>query len=408
MGAQGFSGIHQIMKLALIRRRFAATGGAELYLQRLLDALVAGGHEVHLFAEAWDQPPKGVQFHAVDATGSRAMGPVNFARRVDAMLSAEKFDCVFSLERTLKQDVYRAGDGLHREWLAARRKYAPWWKRPLIGLGGFHRNMLELEAQTLNPANTGRIIVNSNMVEREILSHFDFPTAKIHLVRNGIDVERFQNARRTDARQKFGFDKNDFVCLFVGSGQERKGLNHVLRTTTAVEEVRESLTDLQTEHLASERLHGSDWQLDLPANLAPTRPLKTLVIGKINRPSGNWDNVIFAGPRPDVETACAAADLFLFLPIYEPSSNVVCEALASGLPVITTACNGASELIEQRVNGSVIQRPDDISAALTETLYWMSARHHHLPTTDLNQLSLERNVAETMTILERAVADKQK
>lgn len=396
------------MKLALIRRRYAATGGAELYLQRLLDALSAGGHEVHLFAEAWEAPPKGVQFHAVEAGGSRANRPLNFARRVEEMVGASKFDCVFSLERTLKQDVYRAGDGLHREWLAARKKYAPWWKRPFIGLGAFHRNMLALEARTLDPANTGRIIVNSNMVEREILRHFNFPAARIHLVRNGIEVDRFQNARRTEARQQFGLDKNDFVCLFVGSGQERKGLKHVLRTTAAVEEVRESLQDMQAEHLAAERLHGSDWQIDLPAKLAPTRTVKTLVIGKLKRPSGSWNNVIFAGPHQDVEHAYAAADLFLFLPIYEPSANVVCEALASGLPVITTACNGASELIEQRVNGSVIQRPDDISAALMETLYWMSVRHHHLPTTNLTQLALERNVAETITILERAAADKQK
>jgi UDP-glucose:(heptosyl)LPS alpha-1,3-glucosyltransferase len=396
------------MKLALIRRRFAATGGAELYLQRLLDALVAGGHEVHLFAEAWENPPPGVRFHTVEAGGSRAERPVNFAHRVQTMLSADKFDCIFSLERTLKQDVYRAGDGLHREWLAARRKYAPWWKKPFIGLGGFHRNMLDLEAQTLDPANTGRVIVNSAMVEREILRNFGFPSDRIHLVRNGVEVERFQSARRADARQQFGFDKNDFICLFVGSGQERKGLKNVLRTTAAVDEVREALSELGSEHLTAERLSGTDWQLDLAPKLAPTRPLKTLVVGKVQRPSGSWRNVRFAGPRKDVETAYAAADLFLFLPIYEPSSNVVCEALASGLPVITTACNGASELIEQRVNGSVIQRPDDISAALMETLYWMSVRHHHLPAVSLAELSLERNVAETLTILERAAADKQK
>ncbi|HEY1173991.1 MAG TPA: glycosyltransferase family 4 protein [Verrucomicrobiae bacterium] len=396
------------MKLALIRRRFAATGGAELYMQRLLEALNGGGHEVHLFAEAWEKPPQGVQFQPVEVNGSRADRPVNFAKRVQEMLAASKFDCVFSLERTLKQDVYRAGDGLHSEWLAARKKYAPWWKKPFIGMGAFHRNMLELEKRTFDPANTGRVIVNSNMVEREILRNFAYPQARIHLVRNGIEVDRFQNTRRTEARQQFGFDKNDFVCLFVGSGQERKGLRHVLRTTSAVEEVREALKELPTDLLTAERLHGCDWQLDLPPKLAPARPLKTLVVGKIRRPSGNWKNVLFAGPSKDVENAYAAADLFLFLPIYEPSSNVVCEALASGLPVITTACNGASELIEQRVNGSVIQRPDDISAALMETLYWMSARHHHLPSTNLAQLSLERNVAETMTILERTIGDKQK
>lgn len=396
------------MKLALIRRRFAATGGAELYLQRLLEALVGGGHEVHLFAEAWENPPRGVQFHAVEVTGSRAERPLNFALRVNTMVSATKFDCVFSLERTIKQDVYRAGDGVHREWLEARRKYAPWWKRLFIGLGGFHRNMMDLEAKTFDPANTGRIIVNSTMVEKEILQNFGFPSDRIHLVRNGVEVERFQSARRTEARQQFGFDKNDFVCLFVGSGQERKGLRNVLRTVAVVDEVREALSELGSEHLTTERIAGADWQIDLPPKMAPTRPLKTLVVGKLQRPTGNWRNVLFAGPRKDVETAYAAADLFLFLPIYEPSSNVVCEALASGLPVITTACNGASELIQHRVNGSVIERPDDISAALQETLFWMSVRHHHLPAASLAELSLERNVAETLTILERAAADKQR
>jgi glycosyltransferase involved in cell wall biosynthesis len=172
--------------------------------------------------------------------------------------------------------------------------------------------------------------------------------------------------------------------------------------------VREALSELGTEHLTAERLSGTDWQIDLPPKLAPVRPLKTLVVGKVNRPSGGWHNAQFIGPRADVENAYAAADLFLFLPIYEPASNVVYEALASGLPVITSACNGAAELIQHRVNGSVIERPDDISSALMETLHWMSVRHHHLPAAGLGELSLERNVAETLTILERSVADKQK
>lgn len=395
------------MKLALIRRRYAATGGAELYLQRLLEALTGGGHEVHLFAEDWQVAPKEVQFHAVPAKGSRADRPVNFAKQVDQLLAQSKFDCVFSLERTLRQDVYRAGDGLHREWLKARQQYAPWWKRFFVGKGAFHRNMLVLEAQTFDPANTRRIIVNSDMVRQEILHHFKFPDERIHLVRNGVDVDRYQNARRAEARQLFGLQKNDFVCLFVGSGQERKGLKNVLRTFQAVDEVREAVAELFTENFIQERLSGLDWEIDLYSEQAPTRPTKLLVAGKLTPPSGSLQDVIFTGPLANVEMAYAAADLFIFLPIYEPSSNVVFEALAAGLPVITTRCNGASEVIEEHVTGSVIDRPDNISAALTEVLYWMSAKHHHLPSMGLAQLSLERNVAETMAILERTAADKQ-
>ena len=70
------------MKLALIRRQFSVTGGAELYLQRLMDALTRQGHELHLFAEGWKQPPPGASFHSIAVNGSRALRPLRFAEAV--------------------------------------------------------------------------------------------------------------------------------------------------------------------------------------------------------------------------------------------------------------------------------------------------------------------------------------
>ena len=118
------------MKLALIRRRFSATGGAELYLRRLLGVLAERGHELDLFTEAWDDTPPGVTLHPLRIRASRARRPVVFADAVRGELARHNFDCVFSLERTRRQDVYRAGDGVHRVWLQRRRQYSPWWRRP--------------------------------------------------------------------------------------------------------------------------------------------------------------------------------------------------------------------------------------------------------------------------------------
>ena len=216
------------MNIALIRRQFAATGGAELYLQRLLQELVSGGHEPHLFAEAWNSQLNHVSFHAVSSGGGRSQGPMRFAESVAGEISKHSFDVVFSLERTLRQDVYRAGDGVHRIWLQQRRRFAPWWKRPFIGVGAFHRNMLQLEAQTFHPANTRRIIVNSEMVRREILENFSFPAERIHLVRNGVDVARCRSGNRASTRTRFGVRDDEFLLLFAGSGWERKGLAFVL------------------------------------------------------------------------------------------------------------------------------------------------------------------------------------
>lgn len=362
------------MKIALVRRQFAATGGAELYLQRLVAALVTGGHETHLVCEGWEGAPAGVTVHRVPVKAGRALRPVVFAEGAARVVRELGCDVVLSLERTVAQDVYRAGDGLHRVWLEQRRKYATWWRRPFVGLGAFHANMKALEARTFDPANTGRVIVNSNMVRAEILRHFAaFPAERIHLVRNGVDVARFRNGDREGTRARLGLKAGDYALLFVGSGWERKGLPFLLKLMAR-------------------------WQVAEPA-------VKLVVVGK-----GRWrgpvpPNVILAGPMARVEDAYAAADMLTFLPIYEPSSNVVTEALAAGLPVITSAFNGAAELITPGVNGEVLADPADTAGLEAAVRRWR-ARPEARPVACEHPLDLETNVAETLSVLRLAAENR--
>ena len=362
------------MKLALIRRQFAAVGGAELYVQRLLSALVSAGHEVHLYAEKWQGAHPGVIMHTVPVKANRALGPVVFAEAVARILTNTNYDVVFSLERTVQQDVYRAGDGLHRVWLQQRKRYASWWRRPFVGLGAFHANMQALEARTFDPANTRHIIVNSDMVKQEILSHFPFPAERIHLIRNGVETARFQHQDRAAMRAQFGYKDSDFVLLFVGSGWERKGLPFLLRLMR-------------------------QWQTSQP-------DVKLLVVGKGRLGSKPPPNVTLAGPMKKVEEAYAAADLMTFLPIYEPCANVIAEALSSGLPVITSRFNGANELIQPGINGHVLEDPADLPSLETAIHFWKSKSDRHPVPTDL-PLDLETNVQSTLRLLESAAAEKK-
>ena len=80
-----------------------------------------------------------------------------------------------------------------------------------------------------NSRNTRHIIVNSEMVRREITERFRFPTERLHLVRNGVDTERFQQADRSRARTRWNLREEEFVLLFAGSGWERKGLKYLLQ-----------------------------------------------------------------------------------------------------------------------------------------------------------------------------------
>ncbi|MCX8156590.1 MAG: glycosyltransferase family 4 protein [Verrucomicrobiae bacterium] len=361
------------MKLALIRRQFAATGGAELYTQRLCQALGAAGHEVHLYAERWPASPeeKGrFIIHPVEVGGGRAERPLRFARAVQAALARENYDCVFSLERTLRQDVYRAGDGVHRVWLERRRAMAPWWKRWWIGRSAFHRRLLALEEDVFNPQNTGRVIVNSDMVRQEILAHFAFPDNRIHLIRNGVEVHRFQRGDRARFRQQWQLPADAFVLLFAGSGWERKGLQWVL----------EAFACARRQH----------WRL--------------VVAGKGRVPWPSPRQVVFTGPLADLEHAYAGADVFVLPPLYEPSANVIFEALAAGLPVITSRWNGAAEIVEEGRTGTVLPRSDDVAGLARAMTHWAERRIR--VQVEASRLSLETNVQHTLAVLMQAAQER--
>ena len=134
--------------------------------------------------------------------------------------------------------------------------------------------------------------------------------------------------------------------------------------------------------------------------------MKLLVVGKGRKPLFIPRGVIFSEPSADLENFYAAADLFVFPPIYEPSANVVFEALAAGLPVVTSANNGAAEIIEENITGNVVTefwRPEILAKAIRK---WL----HRPRRVQINaaEFSLERNVSETLGILELAAMEKSK
>src|ERR1035441_3606564 len=101
-------------RIAFLRRRFSPPGGAEHYLLRLATGLAAHGHQLTLYCEHWS--PRENPFQEVRKIDSN--GPVSFARKVKVQSMRARYDIVFSLERVPNCDLYRAGDGLHADWLA--------------------------------------------------------------------------------------------------------------------------------------------------------------------------------------------------------------------------------------------------------------------------------------------------
>jgi UDP-glucose:(heptosyl)LPS alpha-1,3-glucosyltransferase len=359
------------MKIALVRREWSSVGGAELYLKRMLTTLCKEGHQVILVtADEPDELP-GADVRRVGLSGDRADRVFWFSKLAQRELALERVDCVFSLERIASQDVFRAGDGVHKQWLAQRRRYTPWWRRPFVGWGKFHRMVQWVEAQTLNQLNTRQVIVNSEMVKREIIKCYQYPPERIHLIRNGVEMDKWKAGEREATRELWGVEPDEFLLFFAGSGWERKGLRFLLK----------ALIELRNPRV------------------------KLVVAGKGNWPWKVPGNVIYAGMMENLEDAYAASDLFVFPTIYDPSANVCFEALAAGLPVVTSAFNGAAEVIEAGVNGTVVADPSDVEGLVAAIKFWKE-RPDARPVPVKADLSLERNVRETLEVLMLASKEK--
>jgi UDP-glucose:(heptosyl)LPS alpha-1,3-glucosyltransferase len=197
---------------------------------------------------------------------------------------------------------------------------------------------LALEKKLFEKSSTKYFIAISNRGGEEIAAHYPQANDRIRVIYNGLDLigpdpmmER--NERRT-AKEK--------TILFVGSGYFRKGLFFLIRALPYLQKI---------------------------------RPVRLIIVGGDNQKKVKVlaekekvaDLITLIGPAKDVAPYYQAADVLVLPSIYEPFGNVCLEAMAYGLPVVTTEAAGASEVIVPGKNGVVIKNPADIKA-LTEAV----------------------------------------
>lgn len=360
------------MKIGLVRRGFSATGGAEAYLKRFAQAASALGHECILFGtKDW---PKGEWPYAFKKI-KHGRSPLEFALELTTSDPKRSCDVLFSLERVLSCDCYRAGDGVHAAWLQRRSKYESalktWWRNRQDK----HHELRRLEETLFKGEAARTVIANSEMVKGEIVKHFGYPADRIHVIYNGvppaISPEEADKAR-AEVRKELGLQQEDYILLFAGSGWDRKGLRY------AVEAVNE---------------------------LSVARP--TLLVAGNGKPRQmpRSERTRYLGPVRGLSRYLAAADAFILPTLYEPFSNACLEAMAAGLPVITTTANGFAEVIENGEEGDVIAEPSDV-LALAQAIERWATPERRIPITDKlrekgAQFSMERNVRQTLEILEK-------
>jgi len=364
------------LSIVFVRRGYSPTGGAEAYLKRLARGVMEAGHDVQLLATN-DWPAGEWPFGSITHLSSRS--PVEFASELERMRAQFSFEILFSLERVWSCDVYRAGDGVHRAWLERRRKFELPLKRFVRSLGSKHQDLLRLEQSLFSGGNTKRVITASQMVKDEIVNLYGYPADKIDIVRNGVPLKKFRFGPelREESREELNLNPDQIALLFAGSGWERKGLLFAIEA----------------------------------AALCKDHKMRLLVAGRGNarlyktRRVRFWreEPVQFLGEVADMLRVYAAADIFILPTIYDPFSNACLEALACGLPVITTRSNGFSEMIEDGVHGSIVDHAGDLLALRDAIRLWSDPSRRAAARSTNRQLAaqfdISQNINETLAIL---------
>lgn len=327
------------MKLALVRQKYTPFGGAERFVERALAGLREQGVEVSVIAREWTGEASGVVRCAPFYLG-RTWRDKGFARCVQEVIASGRFDLVQSHERIPGCHIFRAGDGVHATWLDLRDRQRGAIARLGTRLSPWHRYTLAAEAEMYRHPALRAVICNSRMVADDIARRFAVAADKLHVIHNGVDLERFhpglRDEHRRRVRDELGIGEAVPVVLFVGSGFERKGVPALLRALAQTGS-REAVAVVV----------GKDRSLKLFEKLAQTL--------------GVDERVRFLGGRPDVRPYYGAADVFCLPTLYDPMPNAALEALACGLPVVSTTSCGIRELIDEGANGHICEA-DDIGA----------------------------------------------
>ena len=334
------------MKVALvILHADPRKGGAEGYTVNLAHAMKRRGHDVTLAATSFAPACDGVAQVPLEHRGvSRLRRYRSFLDSLDRHLDAARYDVVHAIAPVRRCDFYHPQAGLAAEALATGHLKYEGIRRPLdklaTRLNRKRQFVASVERNLLTGADAPTLLCVSDMVRRTGRTHYPaLPEAKLVTLFNAVDPDRFdpdakpQAAEEVRARYGIGADKT--VALIVAQDFKRKGLRPAVEGLARV----------------------------------PDERLVLLVVGKpdprayeeLARRLNVSHRVIFAGPTSDTYGFYRAADFFVLPTWHDPCSLVVLEALAMGLPTITTLQNGACEVIEEDRHGYVLADPGDVA-----------------------------------------------
>ena len=335
------------MKIAFCLEKFnPARGGAEMYVADLSRRICARGHQVHIFTTMNAVFPfANLHIHLIRVPHRpRFFRTVAFALKINQKVKAGGFDVIHAFERTLGMNIIQPLGGSYVASLIGNlRSLNGGFSRAVKLLSYFFsfRRWAYFVLEKIQMKEADVVIAISAMVKNDLIRYNRVPADQIRIVRNGVDLDKFNPDNRKMYRDKvrldLGVGVEEILILFVAHNFRLKGLSSLIKAL---------------EWLNRDQRKGKH-------RLAVLGNGKNKQFRAYSRKHNVADDVIFLGGRRRTEIFYAAADICVHPSFYDPSALVVLEAMASGLPVITTIFCGTSEIVEEGVNGFVVDDPND-------------------------------------------------
>ena len=338
-------------------------------------------HEVHVFAQAFEEPdPRGITYHHVPAWTRNALASIlSFVLPATVMVS-RKFDIIHAQGFcSLRQNVVTA-HVCHEAWYNAMLRHAgpQSWRKRL-----FYAVVISLERLAFRPGGARRFIAVSDRLRHDLEDYYGC-RERVRVIPHGVDTELFHPRHRATWRSlirgQLALSGETCVALYVGDLQ--RGVPPAIRAVARVPGV----------HL-------------LAVSPSPPEPYRILA-----NELGVGDRIHFLSPTRQVERYYAAADLFLFPSCYDAFGLVVTEAMASGLPVITTRAAGAAEVIDHGIDGLVVDDPWEVTG-LADVLGQLAgdaelrARLSEAARRKAEQLTWDEVARQTMTVYREVLSE---
>jgi len=348
------------MKIALAIENFSRhAGGAEAYAVGLANTLVREGFDVHLYGHSWDGEPTGALFHPIRRLPGwvpPSIRLLDFALQHRRMTARENFDVILGFGNTATLNVYQSHGGVHyisnmRKLQAVSNPLFRFLKKLILFATPKYHVRAWIESAPFRMEKRPVIIAISEMVRQDMARHFAIDAEEIKLVYNGIDCAKFaapESGRGERLRRELGFDK-ETLFLFMAYDFRKKGVRYLVE---AAERLRQKV--------------GAGVFGVVIVGAPPSLQLRNKV-----RQLNLSDTVIFQGPTTEPEAFYQACDVFILPTFYDACSLVVFEAMAAGLPAITSIFNGAAGIISEGKDGAVLKDPrdtDEMSKAMSSFL----------------------------------------